>query len=452
MRSRIISAYVPIWLLGLVIIFRFCQFYFEIGVTVRAEDLVLLVAVGLLWFPALFSFKFRYRSSPLDSSLIVWCLTIIMGIVVTLLNGDASSTLKTDAIAVGSRLILVPLTFWLFYHHPSSYKIKVKWLFGSVIGFSFITTAVCLLQIVYWEGLSINLPTLLTELKEGANNARGREIFGLYVHDTGTHVWSALLAMQALCVWILILNVRHRLIQASLLSYFCLLFFILIRISVRNSILGLFLAVSLITLLLILTSQYEINRLLKITFIVISGLCLFIALYVFASELYFLERIIQALPQFDGRSFAVQGGSNIYGRIRYMRLAWNLFLEHPVLGGGIWSFEAWTTIYSNLPANSAHNSFIHTLAELGVVGLLALLWLLWRIGLVLFGAGKFFYRTHRTIGHHARLIWQLTLGNFIFLLFTALFANPFWQPQNFSFTLLLVALVICAVEEEKACL
>ncbi|MBK7215499.1 MAG: hypothetical protein IPH95_00055 [Candidatus Promineofilum sp.] len=125
------------------------------------------------------------------------------------------------------------------------------------------TTLVSLLQIAHWAGrLPFNLPPVLVTFKEGANQEPGREIFALFVGNSGTHVWSAMLAIQAICVWIVTTTMtRSVLWRLAGFSYFLVLSLILVRTSVRNSILGLAITIVFLSLLRASRSRYVSTRL-----------------------------------------------------------------------------------------------------------------------------------------------------------------------------------------------
>ncbi len=68
---------------------------------------------------------------------------------------------------------------------------------------------------------------------------------------------------------------------------------------------------------------------------------------------------------------------------------WRLFLDHPILGTGLGTFEmvfpAYDSLYDGKIVNHAHNDYLEVLAETGMVGGLCCLWFL---GVVLLNALK----------------------------------------------------------------
>ena len=61
--------------------------------------------------------------------------------------------------------------------------------------------------------------------------------------------------------------------------------------------------------------------------------------------------------------------------------AWRLFLDHPLLGTGLGTFEIvfppYDSVFDGKIANHAHNDYLEVLAETGMVGGLCCLWFLW---------------------------------------------------------------------------
>ena len=60
---------------------------------------------------------------------------------------------------------------------------------------------------------------------------------------------------------------------------------------------------------------------------------------------------------------------------------WQLFLDHPLLGTGLGTFEIvfppYDSVFDGKIANHAHNDYLEVLAETGMVGGLCCLWFLW---------------------------------------------------------------------------
>ena len=84
---------------------------------------------------------------------------------------------------------------------------------------------------------------------------------------------------------------------------------------------------------------------------------------------------------------AAPGGANLNqrlfsfsndGRIVLWHAAWRDFTAHPILGSGAGSFGAWWLAHrtSSYFVEDAHNLYVQTLGELGIVGFVLLVWLL----------------------------------------------------------------------------
>ena len=254
---------VPVSLLpvALLVVLHFCQAWWEVvGFTVRSEDVLILLIWGGIALRTLAVGKLRYYRHVLNLPLLLWCGVLLFGVALTLISPFDSVT-KKDALVNGFRLVLAVSTFYVMYNHPASSRSKVRVIIGVVLGFCVITTLVSLLQIGYWDGwLPFSLPPLLTEKAPGANMQPGREIFGLFVGDTSGHTWSGMLALQALLVFLYARHSRNPVRRWAGWGYFGLLVLILLRTAVRNSFLGLFVA---IVGLSILRSRYPVQLLLS---------------------------------------------------------------------------------------------------------------------------------------------------------------------------------------------
>jgi len=85
----------------------------------------------------------------------------------------------------------------------------------------------------------------------------------------------------------------------------------------------------------------------------------------------------QALQRFSGmETMEVSGGK----RAAMLQDTWRLFLDHPVLGTGLGTFEMvfppYDSLYDGKVVNHAHNDYVEALAETGIVGGLCCAWFL----------------------------------------------------------------------------
>jgi len=428
--------------LSLFTLLLFCQLWVDLaGFTVRAEDILASILLAHLLLPLLLTGRLQYYRHPLNLPLLLWCFALLMGIGVTLSSPFDSET-KKDALVNGIRLVLAIGMFFVVTQHPAPAERKLKAVMWAILGFSLVTTTVALLQIAHWEGwLPFRLPGILTTFKEGANTAPGREIFALYLGDTGSHTWSGALAMQALLVGLAGSYAKRPWHKWLAWLYFGLLTFILIRISVRNSILGLFVA---IVGLIILRSRtrYLAKHLLHLAIVMAVVFVILYALLHVAPDTYFIERVRQAVPYFENGELVIDRRSNVYGRLDYWDTALKIFATSPLLGRGFYSYRVLSGLFLPRATVHAHNSYFQTLAELGILGAAALAWLTLHISCYL-------YRTRRFLRYKAlsSLWWEFTLGSFVFLAFTALFGNTFFTPVHITFRMIALGILSSLIVE-----
>lgn len=421
----------------------FCQLWVDVaGFTLRAEDVLALVLLGKLFSPILLTGKLRYYRHSLNGPLLLWIGVLLLGVAVTLLAPFDGET-KKNSLVNGVRLVLAIGMFFVVSQHPAPAERKLKAVMAAVVGFSLITTAVALLQIGHWDGwLPFRLPSALTTFKEGANTAKGREIFALYLGDTGSHTWSGALAMQALLVWLVGSYAKYPWRKWAAWLYFGLLTFILIRISVRNSILGLFVAMVGLGILRGQT-RYLVKRILRLAGVMVVVVVALYALLYVAPDTYFIERIRQAVPRFENGELVIERGSNVYGRFDYWGVALKLFASAPLTGRGFYSYQALSGRFLPMPTVHAHNSYLQTLAELGLIGTVALGWLMLNIG-------RYVYRSRRyfKLREPGRLWWEFVVGSLLFLAFTMLFSNTFWSPNYVAFRMIGLGILVSLVREK----
>lgn len=94
----------------------------------------------------------------------------------------------------------------------------------------------------------------------------------------------------------------------------------------------------------------------------------------------------QVLQRFSGmQSMEVSEGK----RAAMLQDTWRLFLDHPVLGTGLGTFEMvfppYDSLYDGKVVNHAHNDYVEALAETGIVGGLCCAWFL---GIILLNSLK----------------------------------------------------------------
>ena len=430
------------WPIRLLVVLLFCQLWIELaGFTVRIENLLSIALLGALLFPWLFTARIRYYRSLLNVPLLLWSLVLLMGVGVTLVS-PLDGVTKKDALVNGTRLIVALGLFFAIYNHPARATEKLRAVTSTIVIFSLVTTLVALMQLGYWDGwLSIPLPTVLTTFKEGANTDKGRELFALFIGNTGAHTWSGALAMQALLVWLIARHSRHLAYKVSAWMYFAVLAFLLVRISVRNSILGLFVAIVGLELLRRRRARQLVLRMLRpILISIVMALALY-ALFYLAPNWYFIERVRQVVPAFNQGELVISRASNIYGRLDYWVTALEIFNASPFVGGGFYSYQELSGRYGH-PIVHAHNSYLQALAELGILGIVTL-------GLLLASIGYYLYRTRHLFVPQTpgALWWEYVTGSFVFLTFSMTFSNTFWIANYVAFRMILLGVLASLVRE-----
>jgi len=410
----------------------------------RSEDIVTLALLAfVVGLPAMSTGRLRYTHSFLNLPLLLWGTVLLLGVGITLLS-PLDHVTKKDALVNGIRLVMALSLFYVVNRYPIPASVKAKAVVNTTVAFSFITTGVALLQMGYWDGwLPINLPDMLVTFREGANTTRGREIFALYVGDTGSHTWSGALAMQALLVWLIGRHARSSWRKMLSWSYFGLLLFVLVRISVRNSILGLFIAIVGLEILRPQRTRDLAFRLLRPMFIFIIVIAILFALFEFAPDSYFVTRVRQAIPRFDNGELMINRASNVYGRFTYWAGAFRMFTDSPLVGQGFYSFRELSEVYIGYIVVHAHNSYVQTFAELGVIGVFALAVLIGTLGIYLARTRRLLY----TVRDTDRFWWDLTTGSLVFLAFSMIFANTLWSPNYVAFRMILLGVLASKVKE-----
>lgn len=412
--------------LGAVTALYFCQAYVDVaGVTIRSEDVVLVLSVlatmgGLLLRGHLAQI---YNRVGVAFALLMFSTGI--SVIVTLFQ-DLDIITKKDAVVNGIRSTLSFYLFFAAYHSPAPAEAKLRTILRVTVAFSLLTTTVALLQIAHWRGwLPFGLPPILTEYGERMSSAEGREIFGLFVSNNNAHVWSGMLVMQILAVLAFIVMHKRYLLRIIGVVYALILLYILSRVSVRNSILGLAIASIGLGFVSAWHNRLPWNRILKPPLIAAAAALFVSAFLALAPDTYSVERIRQVMPLFQGGQVIVSRGSNIYGRLEYWQIAGKLFIQRPFLGNGFYSYQELSRAFRQPSIVHAHNSYLHTLAEQGLMGVLAL-------GYMGIELTRFLHRLwcHRDKGHVFVASRTLLTGALLFLGFTAIFSNPLWSPNQ----------------------
>jgi len=424
----------------------FIQIWFDVfGITLRLEDFISVVLVSLIILRLNNGYRIK-KLSRLDWIILWFALVLVIAIFNTTFS-SYSVQAKKDALINGIRIILCLLSFFVAYDLMMHKIIGLKSIVKLIIGISLLTTSISLLQIFYWDGvLPFGLPSILTTLKEGANVEQGREIFGLYIGDTGSHKWSAMLSVQIIVVFFYLTSVKERKIKFIFGAYLLIMFYILLRISVRNSILGVIISIVAVLFLNNLPRRKfnlkDFSKAVGVLFISIATVIILVA--ILPEDNYYVQRFVSAIPTFGADGIEVDRASNIVGRIYYWYFAWTLFTENPIFGSGLYSYEYLSMERSAMPTVHAHNSYFNYLAETGLVGFISLIVLLlfvfnkiWKLRRVPFTSRAFI------------MVRNVLLASFIFIAFTAFFGNTMYQTPELMLRFILLGSVLSYTSIQK---
>lgn len=135
------------------------------------------------------------------------------------------------------------------------------------------------------------------------------------------------------------------------------------------------------------------------------------------------------------------------GRLHFWSVAWQIFVQYPILGAGLDAFgvaftphDTWNGAFR---VEQAHNDYLQTLADSGVVGLaivIAFVVLLFRKGLAVITQSRDGFRLHSAIG---------ALGGCFAIAIHSFFDFPLRTPSNAFFFLLLAGIATVTISGSK---
>lgn len=409
---------------------QFCQIWFEVmGVTLRLETVLTFGLLCLVLMPSCIHKPLGSFMTPFTWPVLIWIGIILLGVAFTMTQ-QLSPSLKKDAFVNAIRLVLAFSSFFIVLRLPLPPRKKIIIILGSIVGISFITTAVAIAQIAYHDGwFHFSLPKFLVEHKIGASTSQGREIFGLNLCNTAAHSFASFVAVQAACILYWFGPEKQFYKKWFGICYTLLLFLILIRISVRAATLGTI--VGLLCVSLVFPFQQGRNKK-RIVWVVVFWAILIYSGILFLNEYapnsYYIKRITEIIPYFENKTMHINRGSNIYGRFLYWQFAFDSFKKFPVFGNGFYSFYFIPSRSFWAPISHAHNGYLNTLSELGLVGLFAFFWMVRGARQTWLTISRYECYDPFFIASQRILIWFLC-----FLLFTSMFANTLYQPQLVCF-------------------
>lgn len=143
------------------------------------------------------------------------------------------------------------------------------------------------------------------------------------------------------------------------------------------------------------------------------------------ATMVFGDKIFQSVDQVYALSTADRGiGSGASGRLTAWKGAWDLFVRNPAIGIGFRAHE-----HLLKTDTSAHNGYLATLAEIGLLGFLGVAYLIWR-------ALKLWWRAAHEPGLtvHASILFGLCVGYLLLALFERYLINV-GNPTSLLFLL-----------------
>lgn len=366
-----------VWPLAIVTVLMFNQIWWDAGgFTFRFIDLVMLALLGIYLFQALHTGRLRYAHSSLNGPLLLWLGVLLLGALVTQFR-PVLAVNQQDAIVNSVRLALAISLFLRRLRQPCSlghgqdaHRFLHRHRLQLRDDTRFATT-----------NRSLGRPPAIQSAGGAGHVQRGRKSgagpgnlcpvcrqqrHARLVGDAGL--------AGALCLDSDDDTTRSVLWRLAGYGYCVVLGLILVRTSVRNSILGLVVAVVFLSLLRAFKSRYVSTRLIVPALIVGGALLGALALLTFAPEQYFVQRLVQTIPRLTGQEIVIDRASNIFGRLEYAQVGVKIFQRYPLLGGGFYGYRTYYLDMTRHDHQPHHNSYVQTMAELGLVGLLSPGW------------------------------------------------------------------------------
>ncbi len=131
------------------------------------------------------------------------------------------------------------------------------------------------------------------------------------------------------------------------------------------------------------------------------------------------------------------------GRLHFWGAAWKIFLDHPIIGAGLDAFSAAFTRYDSwngtFRIERAHNEYLQTLAEGGIIGLICVISFIY----LLFRKGLFIVQ--ETSSNYRRSVTNGALAGGLGIIIHSLFDFPLRTPANAFFFLMLAALAVVTI-------
>lgn len=158
---------------------------------------------------------------------------------------------------------------------------------------------------------------------------------------------------------------------------------------------------------------------------------LLMSVLLLAAGLYYADNIVQGASNFFAFEDKYRGaGTGATGRSLAWKETWNLFLSNPALGVG---FRAHERLLKS--GSSAHNGYLATLAEIGLIGFTCFMYI------ILKGVKRLWRHTHQP---HLASAYSLSLGLACGYLLVAMFERYLVNVGNPTSLLFLLAILLPA--------
>jgi len=412
--------------LSVLVMLSLCEIYVEIGGrTIRAEDVLIVLLVIRVFVPVIMGQR-TLRASPVYAPLLAFMGAIVLSGFVAIIQ-PADGLDKTAAIANAARLILAYAVFVIVYNYDADPERKLSAIIDGVLLFGFISCGIAVLQILFHKGmLPFRLPSILTESQPGANVEHGREVFGLFIEQTGAHMFSFMLSLQALAAFCVGLRVRPVTRRAFWFIYCAVMVLILVRISVR---VALFSFVAGCAAVFVVEHKTRFQR---VASAIIVGYAALMVVRFFGTHQFenvWLDRIQVAIPLLSKQGIEWQVGTTMIGRFELWEAAVEMARDHPVLGVGFNMYGPLSgyRVFSE-GLTHPHNGLLHILSEMGLIGMITFAWLAIIVVRETLRARREPDRTET-----ARTVDSLLLGMLVWLAVANIPATTFLFPKETIF-------------------